>query len=64
LEALEDDEGPRGTKGAASVMADDEDDVIVEAARFGDGVSRRGLLLERALGWSWAAACTNMAFAR
>src|SRR6266480_7135341 len=36
------DEGPRGTKGAASVMADGDD----ETTRFGDGVSRRGLLRE------------------
>ena len=65
LAAPEDDsdnEGPGGTKGVASVVADDEEDEVVEAARFGDGDSRRGLLRERALGWLWVAVCTNMAW--
>ncbi len=52
LAAPEDDndEGPRGTKGAASVVTNDDDDEVFEAARFGDGGSRRGLLRERAPG--------------
>lgn len=57
------EEGTRGTEGAAAGWVEEEEEL--GELRFGDGVSRRGLLRERAR-WSaevdeeWVAGSTNM----